>query len=200
MIRMPAGRRNRNGLRAGDLLLAVAILAAGLLVALRIGDVAALQIEGDAFVHDGDTLTAAGQRVRLLGLDAPEIGQRCAREGGDYACGAAARDALRQMVAGRRVECVGWRRDRYNRLLATCRVDGRDLNAALVRQGWAIAYGDFDAEERDARRERRGVWAGDFDRPADWRSTHGGATETGGDLIARLWRWMVSHLGLAPGA
>ena len=47
-----------------------------------------------------------------------------------------------------------------------------DLGAALVTAGQAVAYGAYQAEEREARVARRGVWASSFERPATWRARH----------------------------
>ncbi len=51
-------------------------------------------IAGGAFVIDGDTLTVAGQRIRLYGIDAPEFHQLCQRDGEPWRCGQAATVAL----------------------------------------------------------------------------------------------------------
>ena len=44
----------------------------------------------------------------------------------------------------------------------------------MVAEGWAVAfrkYGiDYIAQEEDARIARRGMWAGSFDMPWDWRA------------------------------
>lgn len=63
-------------------------------------------------------------------------------------------------------------RDRYHRLLAHCVSGGRDLGAQLVSRGWAVAYGSYATEEMQAKREKLGVWAGTFQRPAEWRKEH----------------------------
>ena len=62
--------------------------------------------------------------------------------------------------------------DRYGRDLAACAVDSRDINAELVRDGSALAYGKYEAEEAQAKGARRGLWAGTFERPSDWRRRH----------------------------
>lgn len=123
-----------------------------------------------ASVHDGDTLTLDGNKVRLWGIDAPELKQKC----GGTACGVVARDALREMVQGRVVTCVQKDRDRYQRVVAACAVGGRDLGEAMVRSGNALDYrryskGRYRQAERDAEIRRAGIWAGRFVAPWDWR-------------------------------
>jgi endonuclease YncB( thermonuclease family) len=82
------------------------------------------------------------------------------------------RAALRRHLASGLATCVTEARDRYGRRLAYCRVRGMDINAAMVRDGHAVAYGEFSREEDEARLAYRGIWAGTFERPADWRQRH----------------------------
>ncbi len=124
---------------------------------------------GAAYVVDGDSLRITGSRVRLYGLDAPEAQQDCQRDGQSWACGREAGAALRRKINGRTVDCDPIGLDRYNRILARCRVGGEELNAWLVREGWAVSYGAYRSDERYARENRRGVWAGEFQRPQEWR-------------------------------
>jgi len=115
--------------------------------------------------------------VRLHGIDAPETAQLCRDAAGiDRRCGKAATKALERFVAGREIRCSGTERDKYRRLLAVCRVGGREINRWMVANGWARAYlhysRDYAAEERDAMRARRGLWAGSFNAP--WEFRHAG--------------------------
>ncbi|MDF2809052.1 MAG: nuclease [Microvirga sp.] len=140
--------------------------------------VAAQSLEGRAQVIDGDTiaLEGLGTRIRLYGIDAPEGRQTCQTSANDkYLCGPKSAEALQGLVGrnGRAI-CEQTDRDRYGRVVAVCKVDGRDLGAELVRQGWAIEYvryldGRYTANETDARRAKRGLWAGRFVMPWDWR-------------------------------
>ena len=54
-----------------------------------------------------------------------------------------------------------------------CRVDGADVNARMVEQGWAVAYRkystDYVSHETAAKAARRGLWRGDFVEPSRWR-------------------------------
>lgn len=130
-------------------------------------------VNGPAFVIDGDSLEILGVRVRLYGVDAPERTQMCDRGGAYWTCGQAAAAALRDRIAGRAVQCRTHGYDKYGRILATCQVAGEELNAWLVRAGWAVAFGANMRLEAEARSAARGIWAGRFERPADWRKRHG---------------------------
>ncbi len=78
------------------------------------------------------------QRIRLYGIDALEARQNCRKGGVIWPCGLEAKTALRLMVEDRDVVCKERDRDRYGRVVAVCFVEGQDINAALVRQGWAL--------------------------------------------------------------
>lgn len=126
------------------------------------------------YVADGDTLTVAGETVRLWGIDAPELRQTCTRAGESYPCGHVARYVLLSFVKGRIISCQERDRDRYRRIVASCQVAGRDLGELMVSAGQAVDYTRYSkaayAEaERTARRDGKGLWAGSFVDPGEWR-------------------------------
>jgi endonuclease YncB( thermonuclease family) len=129
-------------------------------------------VTGVADAIDGDSLRIGTAEVRLIGLDAPELAQTCRVSGRETPCGREARAHLRRLVSSGLVTCIGAERDRYGRLLARCRVRGIDINAAMVRDGHAVAFGAYQTEEAEARAGYRGIWAGTFERPRDWRALH----------------------------
>ena len=129
-------------------------------------------LTGEAIAIDGDSLRLNDRELRLAGIDAPELHQMCERGGQVYACGREARTALGRKLRQGRLSCRVTGLDRYSRDLAVCTVDGRDINGELVREGAAVAYGSYQAEEAQAKSARRGVWAGSFERPSDWRRRH----------------------------
>lgn len=124
-------------------------------------------------VVDGDTLRLGDRTLRLSGIDAPERGQNCTdAEGRWFDCGSAAAEALARLVNDRSVVCRVHGRDRFGRGLGVCQAGGAELNAGLIRAGWAIVYGDNPVllvNEVEARVSGRGLWAGGFTRPEDWR-------------------------------
>jgi endonuclease YncB( thermonuclease family) len=149
-----------------------------LIAALSAASAVAADLSGVAEVIDGDTIAIRGQptRIRLWGIDTPEGRQTCRdRAGRRYLCGSRAADALADLIGRNgRVTCEPKDRDRYGRIVAICRTRGRDLNAEMVRQGWAVEYtqysdGRYSALEAEARIERRGLWSGTFVKPWDWR-------------------------------
>jgi endonuclease YncB( thermonuclease family) len=112
-------------------------------------------------------------KVRLNGIDTPERNQTCQKSGVTWKCGYEATETLRRWTYTKEVRCIGDKTDRYSRLIADCFVDGYNLNARLVSEGWALAYRKYSrkyvSEEDQARAARKGLWAGEFVAPWDWR-------------------------------
>lgn len=124
---------------------------------------------GPTRIIDGDSLMVGAVEVRLYGIDAPELFQRCTREGREVQCGREAARALVALIAGQPVSCRRRDRDRYGRTVAICQAEEVDLGRAMVAAGHAVAYGAYSGEEAAAREARRGLWAGEFMRPREWR-------------------------------
>jgi micrococcal nuclease len=116
---------------------------------------------------DGDTLELAdGDRVRLLQIDTPEVGE------GECYAESAKRELVSLAPKGTRVQLEADpgldREDRYGRLLRYVQTDGMNVNVELVRRGAAAPYfhsgergvyaSDLLAAVEDARRARRGMW------------------------------------------
>ena len=134
----------------------------------------AADLTGLPRIVDGDTLAIEATKVRLEGIDAPETDQYCINATGvRWACGIEARDKLVAHVAGREIACTSSGIDAYKRTLATCRLNGEDLNGWMVQEGWALAYVKYSSvyvgTEEDARTHQRGLWQGAFIAPWDWR-------------------------------
>jgi endonuclease YncB( thermonuclease family) len=153
--------------------ISLALIAA--LAALGVGctSAAAPTIVGHAKVVDGDSLEIGTTRVRLFGVDAPEGKQSCRRDGRPWRCGEEAAAKLRALVRDVELRCVQRDVDDYGRSVAVCRSGGTDINAEMVRAGLALAYrhysNDYVDEEAAARDAHRGLWAGEFTPPWEWR-------------------------------
>lgn len=161
--------------RSVDLVVALGFIGllalGGAVLQYRLGP--ARQLVGAAQAIDGDSLRLSGEELRLEGIDAPEYRQSCTdRSGREVDCGRAARRALVGLLTRGLVTCEIGRADRYGRGLARCRQGDTDINAAMVRQGQAVAYGDYRSEEEEARAAGRGLWALNFERPETWRRSH----------------------------
>lgn len=134
----------------------------------------AATLSGQATVVDGDTLDIAGERIRLEGVDAPEISQTCnTSDGAPWACGREAQRALSRLVDKQTVMCDRKGADKYGRTLAVCYVEGEDINALLVRTGMARAFVKYStlnvAQEVEAQAAKLGLWQGEHVAPWDYR-------------------------------
>lgn len=148
---------------------AFAMLALIWLIAAKLNSDAETVHSGAFHAADGDSLTIGTERMRLKGIDAPELAQSCERGGKPWACGREARDALQRLVSNGAAQCGGSERDQYQRLLVTCSSGDLNINGEMVRTGYAVSYGDYRSEEGQARVSRAGLWAGTFERPRDFR-------------------------------
>ena len=130
---------------------------------------------GNVHVVDGDSLRQGDTNIRLYGIDAPEYRQSCFDKSRiEYACGKQAANTLRGLVKGQQVTCSAIDTDRYSRAVSICKINTLDLNVEMVRQGWAVAYNkhslNYAGVEAEARRAKRGIWAGTFEEPEDYRA------------------------------
>ena len=168
------------------------------LVALAPPAAAASPLWGIGRAADGDTLTVGETRVRLFGIDAPEFGQSCTRGGREWACGAAAAEELAKLVTGKQVRCVSMDTDQHQRMLGRCTVGTLDVNRAMVAGGHAVAFWrystDYVSAEDSAKANRRGLWAGTFKMPSEYRNgTTPAATRSTNSQTRRMARTSSSN-------
>lgn len=144
-------------------------------------------------VLDGDTVKIKGEKVRLRHIDAPESGQTCKSfKGKVWPCGRRATQKLVQLVINKKVKCLTYGLDTYNRVLASCYwQDGKtSIAGRMVRIGYAVAKGDrYRHSETLARKEKRGIWSGSFDEPYIWRR-HQLDDFPDNNLLTRFWHWL----------
>lgn len=96
-----------------------------------------------AQVHDGDSFRCEdGTRVRIAGIEANELKGGCHIDRCAALPGPRARDVVRGMIRGRQLQCtkVGMS---YKRVVATCRLDGRDVGCMIVRSGAAVEWAPY---------------------------------------------------------
>ena len=116
----------------------------------------------DITVIDGDTIELEDrQRVRLIGIDSTEFGQRCHREG---------KEKLKELVEGKEIKLISDRqdKDKYGRLLRYVYIDELSINLEMVMSGNAYAikmepntryYEELSHAQSEAIKEKRGcLW------------------------------------------
>jgi endonuclease YncB( thermonuclease family) len=133
-------------MRAVGVLAVIVVLLAAALAWQRLGPTGEHAAAGAAggrigitSVHDGDTFRIGSERIRIIGMDTPEIGSRagCAVE---QAAAERARDFLRGQLMSGNVEIIRDGNDVYGRTLAYVRIDGRDIADTMLENGLARPY------------------------------------------------------------
>lgn len=187
-------RRKRGQLqgRLRDAGMFLAFIFLGILIAARLDYGNTERFSADFHVVDGDTLRSGRERLRLEGIDAPELGQICTDRNGAWDCGEEARLALDRFISRPDFSCSGSSRDRYSRLLVRCTAGRDDAGEHMVTTGLAVATDDtYRRAGQEARNREAGLWSGQFDMPADWRKARERNQETarGAGLLAPLFEW-----------
>ena len=108
-------------------------------------------------IHDGDTITILQNKqqikVRLFGIDAPELKQPYGKKSKQF---------LANLIADKVVEVEENGKDRYKRTIGTIYLNGADINAQMVANGYAWAYRKFSkkytAQESQAKSQKLGLW------------------------------------------
>jgi endonuclease YncB( thermonuclease family) len=123
-------------------------------------------------VVDGDTIVLDNHKIRLLGVDTPELKQRCV--GKYYKCGEIAKKALVEIIGNSEVECSIGKKDKYKRNLSYCTARNQSLNYELIHLGLARVYMNdnliLKIAEFVARFNKVGIWSVGFDAPHNWRT------------------------------
>jgi endonuclease YncB( thermonuclease family) len=133
-------------------------------------------VEGRAQALTGDTLRIGGTTIRLAGIEAPEVEQRCGQGGRQWKCGAAAQQALSRAIGGQRIRCTPDGSDSSGLTLGFCTTGETDINGELVRNGHVFAEHSFFARyaghEREAKSAKVGLWigGGEAERPSEYRA------------------------------
>jgi len=122
-------------------------------------------------VYDGETIMAQGHdiviKVRLVGIDAPEMGRDKRYPGQPYSL--ESKNHLADLLLNKTVEIRGYGLDVYNQVLGLITIDGRNINLEMVFSGMARAskrrpprefdLAPYQNAERQAKRGKRGIWS-----------------------------------------
>tara|TARA_B100000575_G_C23082240_1_gene623562 strand:+ start:768 stop:1268 length:501 start_codon:yes stop_codon:yes gene_type:complete len=146
------------------------------------------EIIGHPKVIDGDTIHIEKFKIRLQGIDAPEIKQMCKKKfleissvigisfKKNYNCGLISKKKLKNKINNFKIKCLLLSRDKYQRYLATCFKGKMNLNKWMVRNGYALAYKRYSKQylkdEQFAMENKLGIWKGTFLRPEKWRKVN----------------------------
>ena len=123
------------------------------------------------WVYGGDTIKVQGHdaeiKVRLMGIDAPEMSKKKGEPGQPYS--QEAKKHLASLIYGKMVDVTGYGLDRYNRVLGVVYLDGKNINLEMVKASLAEVYRgkmrkDFDIApylqaEQLARTMQKGMWS-----------------------------------------
>ena len=130
-------------------------------------------ISNNIKVTDGDTIVINKEKIRFVGIDTPELKQTCTKDDEKIFCGEIAKNILIKKIGSEIPKCISEGKDRYNRVLAECFVNGESLSSFLVRSGYAFAYrkysDKFIKDEEFAKKNKLGMWSMKFQYPWDFR-------------------------------
>jgi endonuclease YncB( thermonuclease family) len=159
-------------------MIAKAAICAGLILIFPIAAFSETLIGRIVGVADGDTITLldaqrSQHKVRLMGIDAPEKNQPFGHE---------SKKSLSDQVFGRTATVEWTKLDRYQRILGTVLVDGKDANLEQIRRGLAWHFKKYQNEqtpldrarysnaEIEAQKTSKGLWSDSSSIPPwDWR-------------------------------
>lgn len=134
------------------------------------------ELRGVPRVLSGSILAMNGYKIKLFGIDAPDLSQTCAdRNGSGYNCGQEAVTWLQNWLGDREISCRILSNVEHGWVTGACFAeDGKyDVAAVVVNAGWAVAYTRntkiYVPYERQAAEAHRGLWRGTFYKPWDWR-------------------------------
>ena len=142
-------------------------------------------ISGTAIVTDGDSIRIDNRKIRLVGIDAPELKQTCKYGVTEYPCGEMSKEWLDLLVENFQITCSYSEKDQYKRILGVCyigninsvafekKVKSLELNSMMVKSGHAVAYRKYSVayiEDEDyAKANNLGIWKMNFEFPWDYR-------------------------------
>ena len=139
-------------------------------------------VEVGSYTENSLKFLEAGSLVKFIAPDGKYFdrdnnlvtGSATEKNSKEYRCGIIATEALVKKINKNKVRCrVQDRLDRYKRYIGVCFVEEINLNQWMVRNGHAVAYRryskDYIKDEDYAKKNKLGLWSGDFINPEKWR-------------------------------
>ena len=138
-----------------------------------------ISLAGNIKIIDGDTINLNGEKIRFSGIDAPESyfkGKRqiCFSEKKKIMCGELSKNKLIEKIGNNFVNCIIEKKDKYNRSLGECYINGESLSVYMVKNGYAFDWpyyskGKFSKDQNFAKKNRLGLWSMEFQFPWEFR-------------------------------
>ena len=177
---------------------------AALALTLLVSPIVNADIVGSAVAISGDTIEVEGQRIRLLGVAAPGLGQACTTPRMQWRCGMVAEFKLGERIGSAEVLCQEQGADSLGHILGRCHLgdpETSNLNRWLVAAGWAIAASnhgeEYVADESRAMHDGLGLWKGGFVPSPEWRHTAEYVQDGQSDAVYGCDSCALRHRGLA---
>lgn len=125
-------------------------------------------IEGYAVVQSGDLLQLNGVKLRLFGIAAPHLGQKCSVGRQVYPCGDYARLMLEKIVSENLLRCQ-ITSETSKLTVGRCYSKNKDVSALMIGAGWAFAWRansrTYAPLEAKAQARKVGLWRGRVTAP-----------------------------------
>jgi len=131
-------------------------------------------------VVDGDTIVLNGEKIRFGGIDSPETKywgkkQPCYLNEVKVFCGELSKEKLIEKIGNSTISCEREKnKDRNDRTVAECFVNGESLSKFMVRTGYAFDFVKYSKkkyaqDEEYAKANKLGLWTMEFEYPWEWR-------------------------------
>lgn len=132
-------------------------------------------VEGRASALSGSLISLGGRKIRLAGIEAPDLDQTCSKPGNKrWRCGESAREGLARLLSSRRISCELTGKSSADIEEGRCHSGDDDIAAQLVKLGHVFAesgmFATYRSLERDAEDQQVGLWSSDAERPTSWRA------------------------------
>lgn len=136
--------------------------------------------------HDGDTCRIRSPdnvtlKIRLIGIDAPEVANRKNKENQAY--GKESKEYINNLIKGKSVTLKNYATDQYGRNLSEIFFNKENVNLKMIEFGMAEVYKGkndknlnletYQEAEKKAKKNKIGIWSlSNYQSPKDYRNSH----------------------------